>query len=156
MLSRENFVELDIVAVLHEVVDEIYPLAHKQQLQLEISLPEEPQWLHGNAETLLRAVTNLLGNAIKFSPPGGHVGLQAYAEPSYFCIRVTDQGPGIADEEQARLFKRFSRPNGEGLQTGAGLGLYFVQTVMHVHGGAVHYSRLSGQTCFNIRLPSID
>jgi signal transduction histidine kinase len=154
MLSRENFAELDITALLHEAVDEIYPLAQKQQLSLEISLPEQPHWVNGNAETLLRAVTNLLANALKFSPPGGCVGLQAHAELGYFYIRVTDQGPGIAAQEQARLFKRFSRPNGEGQHTGAGLGLYFVQTVLHHHGGAVQYSRLSEQTCFDMRLPT--
>ncbi len=155
MLSRESFVELDIVALLHEVVDEIYPLAQKQQLPLDISLPEEPQWVHGNAETLLRAVTNLLANALKFSPPDGRVGLHAHTESGHFHICVTDQGPGIAAEEQAHLFKRFSRPLGEGHHTGAGLGLYFVHTVVHHHGGAVHYSRRSDQTCFVIRLPSM-
>jgi signal transduction histidine kinase len=155
MLNRENFVELDIVALLHEVVDEIYPLVQKQQLTLDISLPEEAHWVSGNAETLLRAVTNLLANALKFSPLGGRVGLQAHAESGHFYIRVTDEGPGIAPEEQVHLFKRFSRPQGEGLHIGAGLGLYFVQTVAHHHGGVAQHSRIAGYTCFDICLPLI-
>jgi signal transduction histidine kinase len=153
MLSRENFAELEITALLHEAVDEIYPLAQKQQLLLEISLPEDPQWVQGNAETLLRAVTNLLGNALKFSPSGGRIGLQARIESKQIFIDVTDQGPGIAPEAKASLFKRFSRPQGDGVHTGAGLGLYFVHTVAHHHGGTVKYSRLPSRTCFCISLP---
>jgi len=153
MLNRENFAELDITALLHEAVDEIYPLAQKQQLLLEISLPEDPQWVQGNAETLLRAVINLLGNALKFSPSGGRIGLQARIESKQIFIDVTDQGPGIAPEAKASLFKRFSRPQGDGVHTGAGLGLYFVHTVAHHHGGTVKYSRLPSRTCFCISLP---
>jgi signal transduction histidine kinase len=153
MLNRENFAELDITALLHEAVDEIYPLAQKQQLLLEISLPEDAQWVQGNAETLLRAVINLLGNALKFSPSGGRIGLQARIESKQIFIDVTDQGPGIAPEAKASLFKRFSRPQGDGVHTGAGLGLYFVHTVAHHHGGTVKYSRLPSRTCFCISLP---
>jgi signal transduction histidine kinase len=153
MLSREKSVEIDIVALLHEAVDEIYPLAQKAQLQLQVSLPERPHWVYGDAEMLLRAVSNLLVNALKVSAPGRCVGLQAYVEVCHFQIRVTDQGPGIPIEDQASMFKRFSRPQGQNHQTGAGLGLYFVQTVVHNHGGAVQYRRSSEQTCFDIRLP---
>ena len=153
-LCRENFVELDIMALMREAADEIYHLAQKQQLRLEISFPEAPQWVHGNSEMLLRAMTNLLANALKFSPPGGCVGLQAQVESGQVRIGVTDEGPGIALEDQALLFKRFSRIQSKNVHTGAGLGLYFVQTVVHHHGGTVQYSRQTSQTCFCICIPT--
>jgi two-component system OmpR family sensor kinase len=69
-------------------------------------------------------------------------------------IRVTDQGPGIAPQDIERLFKRFSRlePRPASLQTGVGLGLYFVQTTVHKHGGTVTVVSKPGETAFVVNL----
>ena len=154
MLRPDGFVELDVVALLHEVADDIYPLALASSLTLELDLPEEPVWIQGHFDTLSRAVANLLSNALKFSPLGGVVQLSAKRSDQQVHIGITDQGPGIAAPDIERLFKRFSRlePPGSRSQTGVGLGLYFVQTTVQKHGGTVTVSSSPGQTTFGVNL----
>lgn len=154
MLRPDGFVELDVVALLHEVADDIYPLALANSLTLELDLPEEPVWIQGHFDTLSRAVANLLSNALKFSPLGGVVQLSAKRSDQQVHIGITDQGPGIAAPDIERLFKRFSRlePAGSRSQNGVGLGLYFVQTTVHKHGGTVTVSSSPGQTTFSVNL----
>lgn len=154
MLDSQTFKEIDIINTLHEVVDEIYPLAQSQGLTLSIDLPAYPVWVHGHAETLQRAIINLMSNALKYSPASGHVGLCAQLQEQQILITVSDQGPGIAPEDQERLFKRFDRPLQFGMATGAGLGLYFVHTVIHQHSGTVQFSRQNGHSCFSVFLPT--
>lgn len=154
MLRPDGFVELDVVALLHEVADDFYPLALASSLTLELDLPEEPVWIQGHFDTLSRAIANLLSNALKFSPVGGVVQLSAKRSDQQLHIGITDQGPGIAAPDIERLFKRFSRlePPGSRSQTGVGLGLYFVQTTVHKHGGTVTVSSSPGQTTFSLNL----
>ncbi len=154
MLRPDGFVELDVVALLHEVADDIYPLALASSLTLELDLPEEPVWIQGHFDTLSRAVANLLSNALKFSPLGGVVQLSAKRSDQQVHIGITDQGLGIAAPDIERLFKRFSRlePPGSRSQTGVGLGLYFVQTTVQKHGGTVAVSSSPGQTTFSVNL----
>lgn len=81
--------------------------------------------------------TNLLANAIKHSPPGGLIRLQATpAEDEFIVFSVTDQGPGIPEQYQARIFDRFFRVPGQG-KTGAGLGLSIAREITVAHGGRI-------------------
>jgi len=154
MLRADGFAELDLTALLHEVADEIYPLALVSSLTLAVDLPDEPIWIQGHFDTLSRAIANLLSNALKFSPRGGLIRLSAKRSGAHVHIGVTDQGPGIAPQDIERLFKRFSRlePTTASLQTGVGLGLYFVQTTVHKHGGTVAVASQPGGTTFNVIL----
>jgi CHASE2 domain-containing sensor protein/anti-sigma regulatory factor (Ser/Thr protein kinase) len=154
MLRADGFAELDLIALLHEVADDIYPLALVSSLTLALDLPDEPVWIQGNFETLSRAIANLLSNALKFSPPGGFIRLSAKLSGRQVQIGITDQGPGIALQDIDRLFKRFSRlePTTANLQTGVGLGLYFVQTTVHKHGGTVKVNSRPGETTFSVNL----
>ena len=154
MLRADGFAELDVMALLHEVADDIYPLALANALTLDLDLPEEPIWIQANFDTLSRAIANLLSNALKFSPPGGHIRLSAKLNGNQVQIDITDQGPGIAPQDIERLFKRFSRlePAASSLQTGVGLGLYFVQTTVQKHGGTVTVSSCPGKTTFSLNL----
>lgn len=154
MLRADAFVELDMIDLLHQVADDIYPLAQEQGLHLKLDLPEEPVWVLGHFETLSRAIANLLTNAIKFSPPGGLIGLSAQTSDNQIFIAITDQGPGIAPQDMDRLFKRFRRLGSQTptLQTGVGLGLHFVQTTVGKHAGTVQVTSRPGQTVFSVHL----
>lgn len=155
MLSAEAFAEMDLIAMLHELADDMAPLASAHALTLELDLPAEPLWIWGHHETLARAVANLLSNAIKFSPSGGLIQLQAQHVGTQVHVSITDPGPGIAAQDIERLFKRFSRlePRAASLQTGVGLGLYFVQLTAHKHGGNVKVSSFPRKTTFKLVLP---
>lgn len=153
MLRVDSFSELDVIAVLHEVVDEIYPLTQAQKLSFDVSLPSEPIWVYGHAETLLRAVNNLLINALKYSPHEGTVGLSAVTQYDQVHISITDQGAGIAPEDIDRLFRKFIRLDDQYCGShGVGLGLYFVATVARQHGGKVLVQSQPGKTVFCLRL----
>lgn len=154
MLRSDNFSDLELTALLQEVADDIYPLVMAQGLTLELDWPDTPIEIHGNFDTLSRAMANLLSNAIKFSPPGGLIRLAAKIDGDQVGIAVTDQGPGIAEQDLERLFKRFSRlePGAGHLQTGVGLGLYFVRTTVHKHGGTVNVVSQPGNTSFILNL----
>jgi signal transduction histidine kinase len=154
MLKTDAFAELDLIDLLHQVADDIYPLAQARSVHLALDLPGDPEWVFGHFDTLSRAVSNLMSNALKFSPPGGKVGLSARADGQQVSISVTDQGPGIPEQDLKKLFKRFSRldPQAAHSQSGVGLGLYFVQTIVQQHGGSVQASSRDGQTVFTLHL----
>jgi len=92
---------------------------------------------YGDRELIQQAVANLVDNAVKFSPPGGQVGLAASATPSVIEIAVTDRGPGIPAGDRARAAERFFRGESARNTPGAGLGLALVQAVAQLHGGAL-------------------
>ncbi|WP_375424530.1 ATP-binding protein [uncultured Friedmanniella sp.] len=109
-----------------------------------------PFWLVGEAETLERAVTNLLDNAVKWSPPGGTVRVQLEGGR----LRVADQGPGIADADLPHVFDRFFRAETARNTPGTGLGLSIVAQAVTRHGGWVRASRSAqGGAEFTIQLP---
>lgn len=152
MLRSETFTELDLMALLHEVADDIYPLTLANALTLVLDLPDEPIWIRGDFGTLSRVVANLLSNAMKFSPVRGEIKMSARRSGDKVHIDITDQGPGIAPQDMERLFKRFSRlePGISSLQPGVGLGLYFVDTTVRKHGGTVTVSRCGQETTFTL------
>lgn len=155
MLKADAMTELDLIDLLHQVADDIYPLAQANALRLSLALPTEPVWVLGHFDTLSRAVMNLLSNAVKFSPRGGLVGLSARQEGDQVLVVITDQGLGIPEQADAKLFKRFSRLERPYARNngGVGLGLYFVQTTMQRHGGRAQMSRREGETAFTLHLP---
>ncbi len=155
MLRKEDFADMDLVAMLHQVADEIYPLAKSKGLRLLIDLPFDPVWIQGNFDTLYRAVVNLMVNALKFSPQEGEVELSAQLQGTQMHIAITDHGPGIAHSDIDRLFKRFSRLEQAeyNFHQGVGLGLYFVQTTVQKHRGDVQVDSVKGCTTFRIVLP---
>ena len=110
--------------------------------------------MNGEFGLLHRAVLNLVLNAVHYAPPGSAVGVALAVEAGQASARVTDRGPGIAADEQARLFQRFARAQGQ--VGGTGLGLYFVRTVAEKHGGSVTVRSAAGEpTCFVLKLPLV-
>lgn len=108
----------------------------------------------GDRHALRRAVQNLLDNAVKFSPPGETVIVSLTADRDHARLCVTDRGPGITAERQARLFQRF---RGYGAGSGTGLGLYLTRRIAEAHGGTVTYARTSqAQSVFTLTLPLVD
>jgi signal transduction histidine kinase len=84
-------------------------------------------------------LTNLVGNAIKYSPKGGLIRVSGLAEPEQVVVTVSDEGVGVPPEEQERIFDRFYRVTGDlGSGTpGVGLGLYLCKAVVEAHGGRI-------------------
>jgi two-component system sensor histidine kinase MprB len=109
-----------------------------------------PWWVEGDPVLLERAVTNLLDNAAKWSPPNGTISVTL----DDGALSVMDQGPGIPPEERGRIFERFYRsPSARGLP-GSGLGLAIVAQTAEQHHGSVAVSEAtSGGALLTLRLP---
>lgn len=150
---------LDVPSLLREAARRIEPLAANAQIELEISHPQDLPALHADSELIGRVLDNLLDNAIKFSPDGGHVQMWARLDPQppsqALLIGVTDQGPGISSEAQRKLFKKFQQivtPSRR--RQGTGLGLPFCKLAVEAHSGQIWVESREGQgSTFVMRLP---
>lgn len=105
---------------------------------------EAPAWISGSAQLLERALDNLLGNAIKYSPSGGTVELALQAGGGFADLCVRDHGPGVPEGELTQLFRPFFRGANAAKADGHGLGLAIVHRVMQVHGGEASASNAPG------------
>ncbi|MDX2375954.1 ATP-binding protein [Microbacterium sp. LRZ72] len=117
---------------------------------------ERGAYVMGDPTMLVEAVGNLIANAIAYSPRGGRVGVGVRIEDGAVEIAVTDQGIGIAESDQERIFERFYRADAARSRRtgGTGLGLAIVKHAVQRHGGEVRvWSRLSRGSTFTIRLP---
>ncbi len=149
-----SFIEFDLKSLLEEVISELTLLAKDKglDLQLNISGVEQIKQFKGDRIELRRVVTNLIGNAIKFTDQGGiDVNLNA-SEATGITIEVKDTGIGISDEDQATLFEAFSQ--GKHKRSGNGLGLHLCRQIIEAHQGTISVqSQLEKGTTFTVSLP---
>lgn len=146
----------DLAATLEETVDDAWATAQSHEVRLQIVARPESAPFHGDPGLIRRAIANIVGNAIKFSPPGASVQCALTAEGGYWLISVRDQGPGIAPEHHGNLFQPFKRLHEDSHPgiAGVGLGLALVQTVVQRHGGQVQVHSSSGAGAeFRLLLP---
>jgi signal transduction histidine kinase len=107
-----------------------------------------------DAGRLEQAVSNLVGNAIRFTPPGGAVRLTAHAMPTGLRIDVADTGVGLSVEDQARVFDRFYKLDTSRSRSGTGLGLSIVRAIAEAHGGTASVVSTPGKgSTFSIEIP---
>ncbi len=109
-----------------------------------------------DAARVAQAVDNLVANALRFTPAGGHVSVHAGRDGDDVVIRVTDDGTGIPEEQQERLFEAFARGESPAQHPGSstGLGLYIVKGIVEGHGGRVTARSKPGDTEFTLRFPA--
>lgn len=136
--------EVDLVAVCRALAEDAAPRLQAGQIQLDVELPEQAA-VQGDTFLLRQALSNLLDNAIAFSAPGGRIVLSVLRQQQNWRIAVRDNGPGVPEYAQERVFERFyslARP-GTG-QRSSGLGLPFVAEVARLHGGVAELGNHPG------------
>jgi two-component system, OmpR family, sensor kinase len=137
--SPHAFCRLDLAELVREKVGELAPLAAAKDIDLGVKA-DHPQWIDGDAQSLHIMVGNLVDNAIHYTQAGGKVDVSIGADDEGTWLAVADNGPGIPEEEQERIFERFYRPAGQ--QTpGSGLGLSIVRQVAQLHQAEVRVER---------------
>jgi signal transduction histidine kinase len=107
-------------------------------------------------ERIVQLVNNLVGNAVKFTPPGGTVAVQILDQADAAVIEVSDTGPGIPPAELPRIFERFYRGTnlGEARASGSGLGLAIARSIVEMHGGFIEVTSVQGEgAVFRVVLP---
>ena len=135
---------------LAEVVDRAVARARRRGTGLTFEVDCEPWWVTGESASLERAVTNLLDNAVKWSPPGGTVRIRL----NHGTLTVDDEGPGIAEDDREHVFERFYRSDESRSMPGSGLGLSIVRQVTERHSGTVRVDETdSGGTRMVMQLP---
>ncbi len=147
---------VDVAALLRGVAEKFAPQAQAAGVTLSLD-PSPLPALTGDGDRLAQVFTNLVDNALKFTPPGGEVRLEARALPGQLQVDVRDSGPGLAPDQAARIFDRFyqadpARPGGKG--HGVGLGLAIVREIVQAHGGKITVRSTPGQgSTFTVILP---
>ncbi|MCW5834624.1 MAG: PAS domain-containing protein [Labilithrix sp.] len=143
--------------VIETAVETSRPSIERGRHELTISVPGETLWIDGDLTRLAQVVANLLDNAAKYTPEGGHITLEARADRGDVVIRVTDTGIGIDAATLPRVFELFTRGASGGARSagGLGIGLSLVRKLVEMHGGTVSAeSRGAGLgATFELRLP---
>ena len=109
---------------------------HDRGVELEVDVPVELPEVRADRPRMSHVFSNLLSNALKYTPPGGRVTVSAAAENGDVRFQVKDTGPGIPTEHQPRIFERFFRVPNQSI-AGAGLGLAIAKEIVHAHGGRI-------------------
>lgn len=138
-------VEIDFRDVLARAIDQAKPLAEIAGVELLHQPVAQPLHVRGDAFILRAALTNLLENAIDFSPRGGSIDITLKADADRMALAIRDHGPGIPDYAREKVFERFYslRHHGQG-RKGTGLGLTLVREAADLHGGSITLEPASG------------
>lgn len=128
---------LSPAVVVEEVVDLLAAQAAEKNLRVEVSVPPHAPMLLADRDRLVQVLMNLLGNAIKFTPPKGVVAVSAARHGDVLRFEVRDTGPGIAQKDVPHVFDRFWQARSTASQ-GTGLGLFIAKGIVQAHGGTMH------------------
>jgi heavy metal sensor kinase len=146
--------QLDFAELARDLVDQHQIPAEAQGVRLSAELPE-PCMIFADRIQIERMLSNLLGNAIKYTPSGGAVRVRLHCQDEHVKLAVEDNGVGIAPDHLPHIFDRFYRVPSADPEKGLGLGLSFVAWIVKAHGGTVEVeSELDKGTRFIVTLPA--
>jgi signal transduction histidine kinase len=145
----------DAVSLLHAACETLQPLAHERGLRFELRSVRGPLPVEADPDRIHQVLSNLAGNAIKFTPEGGCVTVSLDAADGEACFSVSDTGPGIAPEQLPHMFEQFWQANRAG-RHGAGLGLAIAKGIVEAHDGRIEVrSQLGVGTTFAFTVPLV-
>jgi two-component system phosphate regulon sensor histidine kinase PhoR len=148
--------DVDLRTLLTDAVRDVRGLAEEKQIDLQLVLPAKLEPMRADRDKLAVVINNLLGNALKYTPPGGevHVGCKSTAEK--VMITVKDNGIGIPPDEHERVFEKFQRGSDPRVasEPGTGIGLTTAREIARRHGGDIELMSAAGQgSTFVVTLP---
>lgn len=148
---------LDVSALVRRVVDATHPAARDKAVVLACSI-EEGAVVIADQKRIEQSVTNLLTNALHYTPAGGRIDVSVMRRADHVAIVVKDSGVGITKEMLPQIFECFQQGSEPGAKGGLGLGLFIVRQIAHLHGGTAHaQSDGDGRgSIFTIELPLAD
>jgi two-component system NtrC family sensor kinase len=144
-----------ISAIISYAVDGLRGRATDKNMEVNLALPESLPQVLGNPVRLRQMLSNLIANAIKYTPSGGKVTISAHSEDGQIILQVSDNGPGIPPNDQAYIFDKFYRASNVPIDSpGTGLGLAIVKSIVENHLGRIWVDSTLGQgTTFTVVLP---
>ncbi|HEX5019225.1 MAG TPA: sensor histidine kinase [Candidatus Binatia bacterium] len=148
-------VRISLAGLMHEVVDTLRPVAAEKSIVIDAGALEPSILVWADRDKVNQVLTNLIGNAIKFTPPLGRVTVASTSGPEWVKVSISDTGPGVPLNERTRIFEKFYQ-TGDGGQKprGTGLGLTITKTLVELHGGEIWVDSEAGcGSSFHFSLP---
>ena len=149
-------VSLSLDSIISRSVEEMIPVCRKRGISLETNIPQKLPQITGDAESLVRVFTNIIGNATKYTPEGGKITVTCQHDEFYINVSIADMGTGIPPDKLPLIFDPFFRCGGKNEKhSGSGLGLTFCKKIMESHKGCIAVSSKEGEgTTFVLTFPS--
>jgi signal transduction histidine kinase len=149
-------VSLSLDSIISRSVEETIPVCRKRGIFLETNIPQKLPQITGDAESLVRVFTNIIGNATKYTPEGGKITVTCQHDEFYINVSIADMGTGIPPDKLPLIFDPFFRCGGKNEKhSGSGLGLTFCKKIMESHKGCIAVSSKEGEgTTFVLTFPS--
>lgn len=145
---------LCLATLVREVVARQEALGAARGVRLTLSAAQELPHVPADGAYMERVLTNLIGNALKFSPDGATVTVALAHEEPWLAVAVSDTGPGIARDDLGAIFEKYRRGRATASVEGSGLGLFIVKSVVDAHGGTIEVRSEPGHgATFTLRLP---
>ena len=151
------FSDVDLVTLINKSIEENHGYAEKHHVNLHFTPPDFGCLVHVDPDRINQVMSNLLSNAAKFSPPGSNIEIHIETVDQYLRATVCDQGPGIPQDFEARVFDKFTQSDATDtrLHGGSGLGLAISKSIVEKHHGRIGFNTQPGEgTCFYFELPS--
>ena len=154
MITIRNL-EIDLPHLVRLVSNTFRLQADQKQVTLSVGVNASAPKIHGDPVKLSWALSNLISNALRYTPVGGGVSINSEDGPNAVLLKVSDTGPGIPQQIKDHLFERFTQWNVNGSEPGSsGLGLAIVKEIVEGHGGRIFVDSTLGKgTCFTLELP---
>lgn len=150
-LRRER---VDLRALAASAAELYAEVAEQKSIRIELSLPPVAE-AEADPVRLGQALSNLVDNALKYTPEGGRVTISASGEPGFVTLTVADNGPGVPAAEREAVWRRLYRGDASRSQRGFGLGLTLVRAVAEAHGGSATVTEApGGGATFQLRIPA--
>jgi signal transduction histidine kinase len=144
---------VEVTPILEELAEIFRPQTDARGIVLDLSAPTEPIRILADRDRLIQAISNLLGNAIKFTPEGGSVSLRAETRASEMEFAVRDTGPGVPEESLTRIWDPYWQMK-RTARMGAGLGLPIARGIVEAHSGRIWVESRPGRgTTFYFTVP---
>jgi len=149
-------VSLSLDSIISRSMEEMIPVCRKRGIFLETNIPQKLPQITGDAESLVRVFTNIIGNATKYTPEGGKITVTCQHDEFYINVSIADMGTGIPPDKLPLIFDPFFRCGGKNEKhSGSGLGLTFCKKIMESHKGCIAVSSKEGEgTTFVLTFPS--
>ena len=145
-----------LAPLIHQAIKEIGPLMSAKKIEVESSVAQGLPAIRIDSERILQVLRNIIGNAAKFTPEGGHVGIRAQLVDHRIEVSVVDSGPGIPRDSLGTIFEKFQQALSKGspVTKGTGLGLAIAKQIVTYHGGKIWAESEPGQgSTFTFSLP---
>ncbi len=153
-VAQQNIEEFDLAKLISDACDLFRPIADDKHIDINLSIPDELHF-RTDRKKLQRMVTNLLENAIKYSPDGGTVAISVLVHEGQIDIVIEDNGIGISQDDQPHIFERFYQSDKSRSTTGIGLGLSLAKAFAVALGGKIIVKSTLGEgSTFTVNLPS--